>query len=200
MTRTINFNEQFFSNDLGVPILDITKQCSHVEYPFDIWGRENRSKKGIKTMLFYCEDYRFSHIIQRPEILIEKGIVNAAEINYSVHTNMPFPLALYQTFKKRYVSRYMQEMGLNIMVDLNVPPVWQEMNIQGVPDGWNSYICRGYDEVEWIIAAHDTAKRKSGKDYPNMVIYGGNQETRNYCQKNGIVYLKDVQITNTREK
>lgn len=193
----LNFDKMFPLNGLGIPILLPQFQARQVELPVDIWGRNARLKSAAKTktMLFYTDDYRFAALLNKPEILVEAGIKVIGEVNYTIHANMPYPLAIFQIFKKRYVSRYLQDMGIEIMVDLNVPSNYEELNKNGVPEGWNSFVTRGYDMVEILQANFDVARQISGADYPNLVVYGGSKEVRNFCDKHNLVWLTDLNKT-----
>ena len=188
----LNFNKMFPMNSLGVPMLLPDMQCTTPEVPIDIWGRNKRTKMGAKTVLFYTDDYRFSALLNEPEKLVEAGVVCCGEPNYTIHANMPYPLALFQIYKKRYVARYLQDLGIRVMVDLNVPSNYAELNKNGIPEGWNSFITRGYNNIDILFENYDTACEISGTDTPNLCVYGGNESVRNFCENHNLLWIKDV--------
>lgn len=193
----LNFDKVFPLSKLGIPLLLPQFQAKQVELPVDIWGRNARAKCAAKakTILFYTDDYRFSALLNNPEILADAGIKIIGEVNYTVHANMPYPLAIFQIYKKRYISRYLQEMGIEIMVDLNVPTNYEELNKEGIPKGWNSFVTRGYEMVEILQANFDVARSISGVDYPNLVVYGGGKDVRHFCDKHNLVWITDLNKT-----
>lgn len=188
----LNFNKMFVSNELGIPILDINKQAGTIELPVDIYGRNARQKMKAKTVLFYTGDYRFSALLNEPEKLVKQGVETAGEPNYTIHANMPYALALFQIYKKRYVARYLQDLGVKILVDLNVPLNYKDLNKQGIPEGWNAFVTRGYFDVDIVEYNFDAAKEISGLDRPNMIVYGGSKEVRTFCEKNALLWFSDV--------
>lgn len=175
-------------NEAGIPLLDINKQADAIDLPVNIWGarlgRTALTRLG-GTVLFYTEDYRFVGVWKNPTTVIRGRLVNAGEVNYSVYTQMPPTVALYQTYKKRWLARYWQQAGLKIIVDLNVASQYWKMNLLGVPHGWRAYSTRGYTsrldalEIELQIAC-----THAGTEDVIFVVYGGGRKVREWCMVN----------------
>ena len=180
------------NNEFDIPTLLDTNQPVHLEMPFAPWGAESRYKKGIATYHFYVDDYRFEQLYKNPILLLQSGCKAVVEPNNSIHDQTPMAYAIYQTFRKRYLTRYLQECGIQVWVDLNVSPHFEEINALGVPDGYNAFFTRGVTgwlettERHWAMA-----KRISGLEKPNMCVYGGGKDVEEWCRERDIVYIKE---------
>lgn len=89
--------------------------------------------------------------------------------------------------------RYFQECGIFIYADLNVSRKFYDYNRMGIPDGYNAFFTRGYaDRLEYLKAEHLIAKDISGKETPNLIIYGGGKVVQEYCASNSLVYVEQL--------
>lgn len=180
------------NNEFDIPTLLDTNQPVHLEMPFAPWGAESRYKKGISTYHFYVDDYRFEQLYKNPILLLQSGCKAVVEPNNSIHDQTPMAYAIYQTFRKRYLTRYLQECGIQVWVDLNVSPHFEEINALGVPEGYNAFCTRGV--TGWIPTTErhwEMAKRISGLEKPNMFVYGGGKDVEEWCRERDIVYIKE---------
>ena len=180
------------NNEFQIPTLLSDKQPIHLELPFAPWGAESRYKKGITTYHFYVDDYRFEQLLKNPLLLMMSGCKAIVEPNCSIHDQTPMAHAIWQTYRKRYLCRYMQECGMQIWVDLNVSPHFEEINALGVPEGYNAFFTRGVSGWLPTTERHwQMAKRISGLEKPNMCVYGGGQDVEDWCRERDIVYIKE---------
>lgn len=180
------------NNEYDIPTLLTDNMPVHLELPFTPWGAEARYKKGITTYHFYVEDYRFEQLFKDPIKLLLSGCRAIVEPNCSIHDQTPMAHAIWQTYRKRYLCRYLQECGMQIWVDLNVSPHFEEINALGIPDGYNAFCTRGV--TGWLSTTErhwQMAKRISGLDRPNMFVYGGGREIEDWCSERGIVYVNE---------
>lgn len=180
------------NNEFDIPTLLTENQPVHLELPFAPWGAEARYKKGITTYHFYVEDYRFEQLFKDPIKLLQSGCRAIVEPNCSIHDQTPMAYAIWQTYRKRYLCRYLQECGLQVWVDLNVSPHFEEINRMGIPEGYNAFFTRGVEG--WIDTTErhwEMARRISGLDHPNMCVYGGGQEVTEWCQKHDVVHVNE---------
>lgn len=163
----------------GISLLLPELQGLTVDLPVDIWGaRQGRSKttRHSATVLFYTEDYRFEGVWDKPNTFLGGSIVNAGECNFSLYTTTPPAVALYQTYRKRWLSRYWQENGLRIFVDMNVSPNYYAMNLIGIPKGWKAYCSRGYtDRIAFTEQELEIAYEHAGCR-PIFLLYGGGRK------------------------
>lgn len=180
-------------NEYGVPALRKERQpAAGLLLPFDGWGRVNRRRRGVGTWHFYTDDYRFENVWLRPDVILNTLCKDIVEPNFSVFDTTPLAQGLYQIYRKRWLSRFFQEHGLNVYVDLNVARGYREYNLLGVPEGYNAFATRGYDSrIEDLGAELDIAKRISGCDAPNMIVYGGGEKVVSFCLQSGLLHVND---------
>ena len=180
------------NNEFDIPTLLTDNMPVHLELPLNPWGAEARYKKGITTYHFYVDDYRFEQLFKDPIKLLESGCRAIVEPNCSIHDQTPMAHAIWQTYRKRYLCRYLQECGLQIWVDLNVSPHFEEINALGVPEGYNAFCTRGVSgwlettERHWRMA-----QRISGLEKPNMFVYGGGDDVAEWCKAHDVVHVKE---------
>jgi hypothetical protein len=176
-----------------IPLLNVDRQADFVDLPVRGWGSVSRRKRFQGTWHFYVDDYKFSTLWKKPETVLGTKAVSFVECNFSIDTQMPFPVVLYRTYQKRWLARYWQERGLECFVDLNVPFSWEKINLEGVPKGWQSYATAANDSQLDILARHlDTAKAHSRGGELRMLVYGGSAATAAFCEDNGLVHVKDA--------
>ena len=188
------------NNEFDIPTLLMDNMPVHLELPFTPWGAEARYKKGINTYHFYVDDYRFEQLFKDPIKLLQSGCRAIIEPNCSIHDQTPMAHAIWQTYRKRYLCRYLQECGMQIWVDLNVSPHFEEINALGVPEGYNAFCTRGVDGWLETTERHwQMAKRISGLEKPNMFVYGGGSNVEAWCKERDIVYVNEF-INRAKEK
>lgn len=179
-------------NEYDIPVLLKDNMPVHLELPVEPWGAEARYKKMMSTYHFYTDDYRFEQLFKNPVLLLQSGCKAVVEPNCSVHDQTPRAFAIYQTFRKRYLCRYLQECGMQVWVDLNVSPHFEDVNALGVPDGYNAFFTRGVTGWTETLERHlATARRISGLEQPNLVVYGGGRDIEEWCRSRGLVHLKE---------
>ena len=185
------------NNEFDIPTLLMDNMPVHLELPLNPWGAEARYKKGITTYHFYVDDYRFEQLFKDPIKLLESGCKAIVEPNCSIHDQTPMAHAIWQTYRKRYLCRYLQECGMQIWVDLNVSPHFEEVNTLGVPEGYNAFCTRGV--TGWLNTTErhwEMAKRISGLDKPNMFVYGGGDDVAEWCKAHDVVHVKEFMNRN----
>lgn len=185
------------NNEFDIPTLLMDNMPVHLELPLNPWGAEARYKKGITTYHFYVDDYRFEQLFKDPIKLLESGCKAIVEPNCSIHDQTPMAHAIWQTYRKRYLCRYLQECGMQIWVDLNVSPHFEEINALGVPEGYNAFCTRGV--TGWLNTTDrhwEMAKRISGLDKPNMFVYGGGDDVAEWCKAHDVVHVKEFMNRN----
>ena len=188
------------NNEFDIPTLLTDNMPVHLELPLNPWGAEARYKKGITTYHFYVDDYRFEQLFKDPIKLLESGCRAIVEPNCSIHDQTPMAHAIWQTYRKRYLCRYLQECGLQIWVDLNVSPHFEEVNALGVPEGYNAFCTRGVSGWLNTTERHwEMAKRISGLDKPNMFVYGGGDDVAEWCKAHDVVHVKEF-INRAKDK
>lgn len=177
-------------NEYDIPTLLSDNQPVHLELPFTPWGVEGRYKKGITTYHFYVDDYRFEQLYKNPIKLLESGCRAVVEPNNSIHDQTPTAYAIYQIYRKRYLARYLQDCGLQIWVDLNVSHRFMDLNLCGVPDGYNAFFTRGVSGWQaHLDLCLEKARQKSGLEHPNLIVYGGGKDVEEWCKAHTLQWL-----------
>ncbi len=179
-------------NDFEIPNLLMDRMAGKVELPCTPWGANSRLRKDVATYHFYVDDYRFEALWKDPANLMVSGCKAIVEPNCSLHDQTPISFGLQLIYKKRWLARYMQECGMDVYVDLNVSKKFIEYNKMGVPKGWNAFWTRGLTGMaEALESDLKVAQDISGLEKPNLIVYGGGKDIRNFCKKHGLLYLTD---------
>ena len=179
-------------NAFDIPVLRMDCQpSSGVEVPFAAWGADSRLRKDVKTYCFYVDDYRFEAIWKDPSKVVMSGCNAIVEPNLSLYDTTPIAYGLQQIYKKRWIARYFQECGIDVYADLNVASKFREYNRMGIPKGYNAFATRGYsDRIEYLKQEIDIAREISGKEIPNMIVYGGGAKIKEICAEYQIIYVE----------
>lgn len=79
-----------------------------------------------KIVHFFLDDYKFEAIWNDPEPRVEKLKKYKAVLapNYSIYTEMPLSLKVYNTFRSRWCGAYLQAKGIKVIPTV----VWGEPN------------------------------------------------------------------------
>lgn len=177
-----------------IPLLDDSMQAQEVAIPFAKWGEQARTidYRGNGTIHFYTDDYKMAALYEKPEKLAKAHPRNIVEPNFSLYLDMAPAFGLQAIYKKRVISRMMQDRGIRVFVDLNVAQKFIKLNLLGVPAGWRSFATRGYSdrlsglELEYRIAEASAAQ---GGRKPLFVVYGGGSKCRDFCKEVGAIYI-----------
>lgn len=179
-------------NEWGIPTLDLHWQADAVDLPVVTWGSMARTSKMRGTWLFYTEDERFEALWHDPSGVVNSGCVNAVEPNFSVYDQMPRAIALYNTYRKRWMARYWQSKGVRVFVDLNVAEHGADINLMGVPQGWRAYATRGYaDRMDATEREFERACERAGSDDVLFLVYGGGKAVMELCQRRAWVHIDE---------
>lgn len=178
-------------NLYDIPSLRLDRQAGMLKLPLSPWGLGRKTKEA-STIHFYVDDYRFENVWKNPAKVLAGNATAVIEPNFSLFDTTPLAYGLHLIYKKRWVSRYLQECGLGIYVDLNVSSKFDEYNLMGVPDGYNAFATRGTRGfVARLCEELAMARRISGKDIPNLIVYGGGREIQEFCARHTLVYVHD---------
>lgn len=182
-------------NDFEIPTLRLDVQPRACEIPFLCFGEQKRSKdmEGVGTLHFYTDDYRFNGIWEKPEKILFHNPANIVEPNFSLFNETPIAFGMQLIYKKRFLSRSMQEKGIGVFVDLNVANKFYALNLLGVPLGYSSFCTRGYsDRIPSLEFEYNVAKRVANGNNFTFVVYGGGDVVKKWCQNNKCVYVTPI--------
>ena len=179
------------NNIFDIPTLLLDQQAGKLELPCAPYGADSRLHKDIATYHFYVDDYRFEAIWKDPSKVLQSGCRSLVEPNCSLFDTTPVAYGLMQIYKKRWIARYFQSCGIKVYADLNVSSRFYEYNRMGIPDGYNAFFTRGYsDRLSGLLAEIEIAKQISGRDAPNMVIYGGGGKAHEIAAQHNLTYIE----------
>lgn len=192
--RSATISDVLYDSDniFEIPNLLLEMQAGKVELPITPWGANSRLTKGVNTYHFYVDDYRFEKLWKDPINLLTSGCKAIVEPNCSLHDQTPIAWGLQLIYKKRWLSRYLQECGIRVYADLNVSHKFIEYNKMGIPKGYNAFFTRGLTGwIESLKLDLQVAQEISGLEKPNLVVYGGGKDIQQFCRENGLLYLTD---------
>lgn len=188
------FKDVLYESDniYEIPNLLLEQQAGRLELPLTPWGANSRLRKDVATYHFYVDDYRFEALFKDPVNLILSGCKAIVEPNCSCHDQTPLAWGLQLIYKKRWLSRYLQECGVKVYADLNVSHKFIEYNKMGIPKGYNAFFTRGLDNwMESLKSDLKVAQEISGLEKPNLIVYGGGKEVQQFCREKGLLYVTD---------
>jgi len=195
------------ANEYRIPDLLPGLQGDFVDQPVRPWGgyskhwRPSRSGTFAGTWHFYQNDAKFAALLKHPDNLLKSGAPTVCEINFSMGWTMPLWRAIYTIGLKRWHSRYWQEDGRRIFVDLNVSPAladeetgdvicdWPRLNLYGVPRGWRAYCTRASSrEMAKLEGEYALACEHAGTRDIRMLVIGGGRLVQEFCGERGLEY------------
>jgi len=192
-------------NDLEIPVLPLRSQAKFIDRPVAPWGgysdpkhwRPSRGPKGV--LCFYVHDERFMHLVDQPRKSFSVPAPVFCELNFSLDKETPLWRAIWLTAQKRLFSVYAwHEAEKEILVDLNVPSAWLQLNMTGVPTGWRSYCTRGsdrdlqslQDQHAAAVAKFEEAGEPCQKGDLVFLVYGGGPKVQAFCKNHHLEHAE----------
>jgi hypothetical protein len=162
-------------NPLEIPTLRFDRQASVIVAPMACWGTvRRRDQRNVNSWHFYTDDYRFARLWTHPQDVVATGAKVCVEPNFSALDSMPFPVGWNNLYRKRWVARWWQDQGIEIIADLYVGAKYQAHNWMGIPKGWRAYATRGSaEDPESIVSLFYRASEHAGTDQILYYVYGG---------------------------
>jgi hypothetical protein len=181
-------------NAYGIPELDPALCADRLVAPVTKWGTRRRTDPMPGTWHCYANDFHFTHLKRWPDQLAITGCAVSVEPNFTTHDRMPTVELLWLTHQKRKIARRWQELGVRIIVDLNVcmTPEAREINLLGVPDGWSAYATRAHKGVSIVDLEEEfmLATRRAGREDILFVVFGGTGPVKKHCAAVGWVHCQ----------
>jgi len=155
--RTLEPNVFFKGNNkYGIPDLELSK-CAPPLDPIAVWcGVEETKpcenylwvygKYSIKTLdmrkvivAFYCDDNVFEKTWSDPVTfttrMINRNPYAIVAPNFSMWAGTPYAVMLWNTYRSRWVSRYMQAAGLYVIPDVEGSGLYElDFSLAGIPE------------------------------------------------------------------
>ncbi len=183
-------------NDYGIPSLKPYMQASALSLPIEAWGSIPRSRYMPGTYVLYLYDDFINPLWRDPWKLKVSNCNAITEANFTITKDTPLAVALYQMYRKRWLSRFWAEaLSCKIFVDLYVPPNYLDMALLGVPVDWAAFCTRGHTNMIDITQMQlDAAEKHTKKSFKTGeligMVYGGGKKLREFCKQEGLVYVE----------
>jgi hypothetical protein len=181
--------------DYDIPWLLLDQQPRMVELPIAPWGaikRRAKTELTPKIFHFYTEDWRFKTIWEDPSQLEMSGCGIFVEPNFTVTPEMSRAEAIWQTYRKRWIARYLQARGCLIFADLNVAERHDSVNALGIPVGYNAFATRGYtDRPTECVNEWRMAQALAGRDDVLFLVVGGGKNIEATAKERGWVWVPE---------
>ena len=180
-------------NEWDIPSLDSDMQAVGLDMPAYLWGAVRRTAGMKGTWLFYCDDYRFEAPWKEPSTVVNTGCAAIVEPNFTIGTQTPRAVAIWQIYRKRWLARWWQSCGIKTIVDMNVDTeTFRDLMLLGVPHGWKAYATRGYvSRMPATIAEYDLACEHAGTKDILFVLYGGGKQCAELARERGWPHLSE---------
>jgi hypothetical protein len=180
-------------NEWGVPLLDANMQATALIAPFTPWGAHGSRKRNMTgTYHFYTSDDRFQALWDDPSDVVNSLCAAVIEPNFSTSIEMPLAVGLWGVYRKRWLARFWQGLGVRVFVDLCVEAPHREINLLGVPKGWKAWATRGYTaRIHELDEEHEIACAHAGTRDVLFVVYGGGKGVKEHCLSKGWLWFME---------
>jgi hypothetical protein len=187
------------TNQFGIPALDPQGLADTLVEPFKIWGESARTDHMPGTYGFYTDDYKFTGLWKHPDQLVQSGCQVAIEPNFSIRPRMPFPVALYELFRKRWLARYWQSQNVKVIIDMNVGWNYLPLNFLGVPKQARMFATRAHKgEHDLLGKVFHLCQQFTGVDEIVFVVYGGGHTVERLCLQHHWQWIPEKMHTQRR--
>jgi len=157
----------------GIPWLRADVQPTSLALPIIPWGSVARSTRHGGTWCFYCDDFRFGDWRRLAGKIMASQPSGITEVNFSHFYESARAEVLWGIYRRRLISRTLQDVGIAPWVDLCIPHEFADLTLLGVPKGWRAYCTRGFDaRAEETRQEYAMAVEHAGCE-PLMLVYGG---------------------------
>lgn len=107
-------------NKYGFPIVKTSEDFEVSDLiPFNLC-KQKKKEDLDKGVHFFLDDYKFEQIWTRPRDYIQmfSEYGNIVSPTFSIWSNQPYALNLFNMYRSRWCTRFFQEMGVNVLVDV----------------------------------------------------------------------------------
>jgi hypothetical protein len=146
------------------------------------------------TYHYYCNDYCFTRLLRKPEMVIATGCRVCTEPNFSTEDGMATAEIIWWTYQKRRISTLWQRLGVSVLADLNVCEKAWEINWIGIPKGWTAYSVRAHMGVPFSVLHEvwSAAVAHAGTEEILFAVFGGGRKRiGNLCRHNGWTWIPE---------
>ena len=171
------------------------KKCNHVPNDLISFNYAKTSQEYGKGIHFYIDDYQFERIWNAPHDYMDilKKFDCVLTPDFSLYTEMPLPMQIWNVYRSKLIGQIMQDYGINVIPTLQ----WCMKNtfdfaFDGIePGGTVSVSTIGVKRDEeaskiWVVGMDEAMERLTPK---TVVVYGGDIEYD--FGKSKVVYIKN---------
>lgn len=111
--------DELFSDDMDIPCINSIKSIplnDEINFiPFN-YVKSCKDKSG-KSVHFFLDDYQFERVWNKPEVYMKmlQGFRYVMQPDFSLFTDSPLPVQLYNHFRKQYISAYWESQGICVI-------------------------------------------------------------------------------------
>lgn len=180
--RTYNeYNLDAFDEDEteGFYQMPVLMPCDHVPADIKSFNYMLSAREKDFGIHFYCDDYQFERIWNRPEFYIDKlrEFQCAFTPDFSLYMDMPMAMKVWNVYRSRLIGQMMQREGLDVIPTVSwAEPDTFDFCFDGLPhDATLSISTTGVKESPeamevWTAGVDEMIKRLTPK---RLLIYGG---------------------------
>lgn len=106
-------------NEYGLPIVESSNFTPTELIPFHLCKKMLKGDKH-KTVHFFLDDYKFECVWSKPHRYLDilKYYGSVISPTFSIYDNQPFAMNLWNMYRSRWLTRYWQEHGIDVIVDV----------------------------------------------------------------------------------
>ena len=107
-------------NVYGFPVVKTSDEFEVTDLiPFNLC-KQKKKEDLDKGVHFFLDDYKFEQIWTRPRDYIQmfQEYGNIVSPTFSIWSNQPYALNLFNMYRSRWCTRFFQEFGVNVLVDV----------------------------------------------------------------------------------
>lgn len=159
--------------------MPVLKKCDHVPSDLISFNYAKTSQEHSKGIHFYIDDYQFERIWNAPHDYMDilKKFDCVLTPDFSLYTEMPLPMQIWNVYRSKLIGQIMQDYGINVIPTLQ----WCMENsfdfaFDGIePGGTVSVSTIGVKRDEqaskiWVAGMDEAMERLKPK---TVVVYGG---------------------------
>lgn len=196
------YNDKCTSGFFDMPILQPTDWVPEDLIGFNYVLNKPDYSKGVH---FFLDDYQFERVWNNPRKYIDKLSKFDCVLtpDFSLYTDMPFAMQVWNTYRSRLLGQFWQDIGLKVIPTVSWSThVSYNFCFDGLPQ--NSILA---------ISTVGAMKNKEAKRlfyegleemitrlHPSGILIWGQEIDYNFPPKIGIMYFKDTRIERVRKE
>lgn len=158
-----------------------------------------------KGVHFFLDDYQFERVWNTPERYIDKleKFDCVLTPDFSLYTDMPFAMQIWNIYRSRLMGRYWQDLGMNVIPTVSwSTPESYNFCFDGLPQGGTVAIStvgvmQNKDAKELFLQGLDEMVARLS---PQNILIWGQKIDYDFPSEISVFYFKDTRIERVREE